>query len=97
MNPAYVWLAIVAAALGGTHLFQRWHRRRTAPAPARPRVPAPPPVPGHTSARPLSPPPRPAPAPGPCSLCGWHQVRCGQCGRKVAVQERCPAHEEAPR
>lgn len=79
MNPAYVWLAIAAAALLGTHLFQRWHRHRHAPAPARPRVPAPPPVPGPANAD--APPARPAPAPGSAHGGIAYSIRSWNCGR----------------
>lgn len=102
-----------AGLVTGIILFFRWAAIRVndadlmaaaeAPAPADPRVPGPAPVPGDALLPPSAPPSRPghhsvrpAPAPG-CSLCGWHTAWCGQCGRKVAVRERCPAHEEAPR
>ena len=101
IGAAFLWCmaAIGAALLIGPRLRRRGH---TASAPAHTRVPGPAPVPGGAyppSAPPSGPgrhPVRPAPAPG-CSLCGWHTGWCGQCGRKVAVRERCPAHEEAPR
>ncbi len=83
-----VILTILAAAGAAAIITAVFRRHRAAPPPGA----------GALSPKAAPTPPRPSPGTGParCSLCGWHKTWCNGCGRRVAVQRPCPAHEQAP-